>query len=97
MSKISAEEITKIAALSHLELDGEETAEYVGQLEKIITYIDTLAEINVEGVEPLASPPVAGQMLRPDAAGAVLPRAAALYNAPETTDGIFFQVPAVVK
>ncbi len=95
MSKITTEDVKKIAHLSRLELGTEEIARFTGQLEHILEYVDMLGEVDVAGVEPFISAAETGNVLREDVVCASLPREDALANAPRQDNG-FFQVPAVV-
>lgn len=96
MSKITAADVKKIALLSRLNLDEAEVTRFTSQLENILEYVDTLTEVNVDGVEPFISAAEEGNVLREDVVRDSLPREAALANAPRQADG-FFQVPAVVN
>lgn len=46
--------IAKVARLARLKLTDEEAAEFTPQLETILSYIDSLNELDVEGIEPSA-------------------------------------------
>ena len=96
MSKVSTEDIKKIALLSRLELGEEEVERFAGQLENILGYVEHLSEVDVDGVEPFISAAGSGNVLRNDIIGESLPNEEALANAPRKGDG-FFKVPAVVK
>ena len=48
MTKISSEEVKKVAKLARLELDEAEIQNHAEQLEKILGYIKQLDEINTE-------------------------------------------------
>lgn len=95
MSKITVEDVKKIALLSRLELGNEEIERLTGQLESILEYVDTLSEVDVEGVEPFISAAEEGNVLREDVVRPSLTNEEALTNAPRQNNG-FFQVPAVV-
>lgn len=95
MSKITSEDVKKIAHLSRLELGQEEVQRLTGQLESILEYVDMLGEVDVTGIEPFISAAETGNVLREDVVRESLPREDALANAPRQ-DGSFFQVPAVV-
>lgn len=95
MSKITAEDVRKIALLSRLQLGEAEVEKFAGQLESILGYVDTLAEVNVDNIEPFISAAAGENVFRDDVPGQTLLREEALQNAPRQGDG-FFQVPAVV-
>lgn len=52
--KISREEVLHVAELAHLELTEAEVEKFLAQLDSILTYIDKLKELDVQGVEPMA-------------------------------------------
>ena len=61
MSKISKEEVLRVAELAHLELSESEIETMTRQLDSILSYVDKLNELNTDGVEPMAQvvPPAA--------------------------------------
>ncbi len=65
------------------------------QLGGILGYVDQLAQVDTESVEPLAHATELSNAFRTDAVGPSLPREAALANAPRQ-DGECFLVPAVL-
>ncbi len=54
--QITPELIKKIANLSRLELTESEVTQFAGQIETVLKYVDELAQVNVEGVEPMVHP-----------------------------------------
>lgn len=96
MSKISEDDIKKIALLSRLELNENETHKFTGQLESILEYIETLSEVDIEGVEPFINAAAGGNVFREDSVLPSIPNEKAIQNAPRSGDG-FFKVPAVIK
>ena len=50
MTKISSDEVKKVAQLARLELDESEIHNHAEQLEKILSYIDQLDKINTENI-----------------------------------------------
>ena len=91
--KIDREEARRIAALAHLELDDAALARMAEEMTKILTYIDQLREVGVEGFEEHAasqSTPFRDDTPRPS-----LDRALAERNAPQWSEG-FFVVPKVI-
>lgn len=52
--QLTQEEIKQVANLARLELTEAELAQYGDQLSSVLNYIDQLAEVDVEGVEPTA-------------------------------------------
>lgn len=87
---LTIEEVRKIAALARLRLTPEEEALYVGQLGRIVDYIDQLRRY--ETAEPEESAQAAPEA--EDRAHECLPRELFLANAPASLDG-FLPVPGV--
>ena len=52
MSKITADDVRKVAHLARLDLPEEKITTYTGQLERILDYVDQLQGVNTEGVPP---------------------------------------------
>lgn len=52
MTNITTEEVQHLAELSSLRLDTQELNEITNDLEQILGYVDQLAELNTDGVEP---------------------------------------------
>ncbi len=63
---ISKEETQHIAKLARLGLSEAEIEKYQKDLSAILGYVDKLKEANVEGVEPMAHPGAAANVLRQD-------------------------------
>lgn len=52
--KISREDVIRVAELAHLGLAPEEVDRYREQLDGILTYVEKLNELDLNGVEPMA-------------------------------------------
>jgi aspartyl-tRNA(Asn)/glutamyl-tRNA(Gln) amidotransferase subunit C len=52
--KISRDDVLRVAALAHLGLSPEEVETYRNQLDRILSYIDKLNELDITDVEPMA-------------------------------------------
>lgn len=52
MTKLSRDDVLKLARLSRLELSEEEIAEYQRELSAILQYVEQLQNIDVTGLEP---------------------------------------------
>ena len=52
--KISREDVLRVAELAHLGLSPEEVETYRNQLDRILSYIDKLNELDITNVEPMA-------------------------------------------
>lgn len=88
-------DVAYVAALARLELSAEEKKEFQEQLGGILAFVETLSEIDVEGVEPTAHPAPVLDCFREDVAVEGLAREDFLRNAPDSAlDQI--RVPKVV-
>lgn len=93
--KISPEEVAKVARLARLDLTPEKIAQYAGQLDGVLAYMDKLSELDTSAVEPMYTPVDQVSVMREDVAKKDWTREEILKNAPET-DGSFFIVPRIV-
>lgn len=88
--------IDKLAHLSKLSFSPEEKKEFMGDLEKMIGFVEKLNELDLKDVAPLMHMSEEINVLRADEVKGSVSREEALMNAPET-DGVFFKVPKVIK
>ncbi len=98
MSKITTEDVEKIALLSRLKLSADEVEMFRGQLGNIIEYIEMLSEVDIEGVEPFINAASEGNVFRNDIRreeSENITTEQATQNAPLKGDG-FFKVPATI-
>lgn len=91
---LSLDQVKKVATLARLEMSDADLAKMADQLNNILAYVDELATVNTDGVEPLAHPLPLQNVFRDDVPVPSLPVDAALQNAP-TRLADFFGVPAV--
>lgn len=89
-------DVRYVANLVRLRLTDEEIAELQPQLDHVLTYIEQLNEVNVEGIEPTAHASAVFNVFRKDACRAGFSPAEALANAPHSGNGLFM-VPKVVE
>ena len=94
--KISTDEIEKMAHLARLKIEDPLKEALSGQLSHILDYIDTLKDVNVEGVIPASGAAFLNNVLREDILGDSPGPEVTLANAPER-DEDFYTVPRVVK
>lgn len=94
--KISKDEIEKIAHLARLEIDDQLKDTLSEQLSHILDYIDTLKDVDVQGVTPASGAAFMNNVLREDKAQDSPGPGVTLANAPER-DEDFYTVPRVVK
>lgn len=92
---ISRADVEKVALLSRLRLSGSELDTMTTQLAQIVTYVDHLAEVDTEGVAPMAHAVEVHNVFRGDRVASSLPREDALANAPHRSD-VGYLVPAVL-
>lgn len=88
--------VDKLAHLARLSFDGQEKEGIKQDLQKMITFVEKLNELDLENVEPLIHMSPEVNVLRNDAVSGSVSREEALKNAPKT-DGEFFLVPKVIK
>jgi aspartyl-tRNA(Asn)/glutamyl-tRNA(Gln) amidotransferase subunit C len=92
---LSVEQVRWVAHLARLRLDEEEVQTFTRQLSQIVNYVAQLAQVNTEGIEPLAHALDISNVFRPDEPAPSLPADEALANAPRRQQN-FFSVPAVL-
>jgi aspartyl-tRNA(Asn)/glutamyl-tRNA(Gln) amidotransferase subunit C len=94
MSKITKEEIERLAGLSKLQFSETEKHELIDDMSRILTFVEQLNEVDTEGVEPLLHMSEAKNVLREDLPKTNITQAQGLKNAP-VKDSDFFKVPKV--
>ncbi|MBA3314304.1 MAG: Asp-tRNA(Asn)/Glu-tRNA(Gln) amidotransferase subunit GatC [Planctomycetota bacterium] len=92
--QLSRDDVAKVALLSRLKLDDGELDRMTEQLGAILGYVERLSEVDTEGIEPMAHAVERTNVFRADVETPMLPREAALSNAPKT-DGQYFLVPQI--
>ncbi len=92
---ISREEVEKVSLLGRLLLTDHELETMTTQMGQILGYMELLAEVDTEHVEPMAHAVELCDVFRADQACPSLPRDQALANAPEH-DQECYRVPAVL-
>lgn len=95
MSKITADDVRKVAKLSRLNLPEETIATYTGQLERILDYVDQLQAVDTEGVPPTTRAVEVVNVTREDAVVSTDVREQLLDQAPQR-EGDFFRVPKIL-
>jgi len=94
---IDKEMIKRLGILSRLRIPDENADEMVGEIQKIIGWVDQLKDVNTDGVAPMNS--VVEDMMLPEREDVVTDgniRDEILANAPDKLDE-FFLVPKVVE
>jgi len=92
---ISRQDIEKVALLARLQLTDDELSKMTVELAQIVGYVDQLAEVDTDGIEPMAHAVETANVFRDDVVAASLPRDEALANAPHRDDRGYL-VPAVL-
>lgn len=93
---LTRQEVEKVALLARLKLTEEELDHFTEQLGQILAYVDQLAELDTENVEPLAHPLDVTNVFREDEVQPSIDRDKALANAPKR-DAEFYLVPPVLE
>jgi aspartyl-tRNA(Asn)/glutamyl-tRNA(Gln) amidotransferase subunit C len=93
---IDEKTVDHIAHLARLEFEGEAKKSIQQDMERIITFMDKLSEVNTDGVEPLIFMSDEVNVLREDVAVDSLTHEEALKNAPKR-DSDYFRIPKVLS
>jgi aspartyl-tRNA(Asn)/glutamyl-tRNA(Gln) amidotransferase subunit C len=88
--------IDHLARLSRLSFNMEEKQELKADLQKMISFVEKLQELDTTGIEPLTHMGDSANALRKDEVKGMISREAALLNAP-LKDDRFFKVPKVIN
>lgn len=88
--------IDKLAHLARLKFNNEEKEEIKHDLQRMISFVEKLNELDLEGVEPLVHMTDEINVLRDDEVKGSISQEEALKNAP-LHDEQFFKVPKVIK
>jgi aspartyl-tRNA(Asn)/glutamyl-tRNA(Gln) amidotransferase subunit C len=92
---LTAAEVEKVALLARLVLTPEELVSMTAELGQIVNYVDQLAEVDTDGVEPMVHAVELHNVTKDDTIAASLRRDDALANAPKHNDEGYL-VPAVL-
>ena len=95
MSRISADDVRKVAKLARLDLPEEKIATYTGQLESILEYIGQLESIDTKGVPETTRAVEVTNVTREDGVIPTRVREDILNQAPQR-EGDFFRVPKIL-
>ena len=88
--------VDKLAHLSRLQFNVTEKSEIKNDLQRMISFVDKLNELDIANTEPLLFMTDEVNVLREDEVKGSISREDGLKNAPEH-DGQFFKVPKVIK
>jgi aspartyl-tRNA(Asn)/glutamyl-tRNA(Gln) amidotransferase subunit C len=93
---IDAATVRKVAHLARLAIPEERVEALTGELNGILGWIEQLQEVDVTGIEPMASAVATALPMREDVVTDGAMPHKVLANAPRAEDG-FFVVPKVVE
>jgi aspartyl-tRNA(Asn)/glutamyl-tRNA(Gln) amidotransferase subunit C len=88
--------VQQLADLARLEFSEQETREIKGDLQRMITFVEKLNELDTTNVKPLSHMTADGNALREDKVVPSVTREEGLKNAPAANDQ-YFKVPKVIK
>jgi aspartyl-tRNA(Asn)/glutamyl-tRNA(Gln) amidotransferase subunit C len=92
---VDLETVDKIAHLARLELSADEKQDTMKDMNRILTFMDKLNEVDTSAVEPLVYMNTDVNVLREDVVKQEITHEEALLNAPEK-DESFFHVAKVI-
>lgn len=92
---LSEQEVRHVAMLARLALTDDEVAQLAPQLSQILDYAESVGEVAVADVEPLAHPFPLRNVMRDDQLRPSLPREVVLSQAPDAQEDRF-AVPRIV-
>jgi len=95
MSRITADDVRKVAQLARLDLAEEKVATYTGQLERILDYVAHLEQVDTTGVPPTTRAVEVVNATREDRVETTVVREDLLNQAPQR-EGDFFRVPKIL-
>lgn len=94
--EVNDELVEKLAHLSRLEFNTSEKAEIRNDLQKMISFVDKLNELDIADTQPLLHLSEEVNVLREDEVKGSISHEEGMKNAPEH-DGTYFKVPKVLK
>jgi aspartyl-tRNA(Asn)/glutamyl-tRNA(Gln) amidotransferase subunit C len=95
MSRISADDVRKVAHLARLDLAEATIATYTSQLERILDYVAHLEQVDTDGVPPTTRAVEVVNVTRDDTVNPTPVREELLNLAPER-EGDFLRVPKIL-
>ena len=96
MSKITSDDVKKVAQLARLDLPEDEVLLYTTQLEKILGYVAHLEQVDTTNVSPTTRAVEVVNVFREDLVLTTKVRDALLDQAPER-EGDFYRVPKILS
>ncbi len=96
MTRISSEDVSKVAKLARLDIPENQLEVYANQLEKILEYVSQLEKINTEDVPPTTRAVEVVNVLRNDEIEESNIREDLLELGP-SREGEFYKVPKIIS
>ena len=96
MTKITSQDVLKVAKLSRLEISDSEVELFTSQLEKILGYVAQLEKVDTSNVEPTTRAVEVVNVVREDSMTSTKVREELLELAPQR-EGEFFKVPKILS
>lgn len=96
MSKITREDVLKLAKLSRLTLTEEEVAQFTDEIAAILEYVEQLQQVDVAKVQPTYQVTGLKNVMRPDVEKSYGPDAKALLKNAPATEKDHFKVKRMV-
>ena len=94
--KVDNQLVDKVAELAKLEFDAQAKQKMISDMDKILSFVGKIEELDTEGVEPLIYMTQETNILRNDEVGQHNTKEEALKNAPDK-DSDYFKVPKVLN
>ncbi len=94
--KVNEELVNKVAHLARLEFTQEEKIEVIDDMNKILTFMEKLNEIDTSNVKPLIYMTDSVNVFRPDVVKTEITKDEALLNAPKKNSD-YFRVAKVIE
>ncbi len=88
-------DVRYVANLARINLSEEEITRFGSQLEGVMTHIEKLSEVDVEGIEPTSHASSVSNAVRQDVPVESIPAEGFLQNTPDQSNGML-RVPKVV-
>ncbi|MBU1044265.1 MAG: Asp-tRNA(Asn)/Glu-tRNA(Gln) amidotransferase subunit GatC [Candidatus Omnitrophica bacterium] len=92
---INKDTVKYVAKLARIQLDESKVDDFTGQLDKILTYIEKLNQLDTENIEPTSHVLAMENVFRKDENMPSLENDLALSNAPEKENN-HFKVPKII-
>jgi len=90
-------DVRYVADLARLELTDEEVEKFQGELESVLTYVDTLSRLDLSDIEPTAHANPQANVWREDGASESMCRDDVIRNAPDSAEGKYIRVPPIIE